>query len=69
MEIRTGRLVVNAQHTDRFLVENDKMNSYNEAESEMSLKSRSFLHRLNDQVRKRPKHSSKDATKTAKNIL
>ena len=33
MEDRTGRPVVNAQHTDRFIVENDKMNSYTEAES------------------------------------
>ena len=36
MEDRTGRPVVFAQHTDRFKVENDKMNSYTEAESEMS---------------------------------
>ena len=63
MEDRTGRLVVTAQHTDRFIVENDKMNSYTEAESEMSLESRSFLHRVNDQVRKRQNQSSKDATK------
>ena len=34
-----------------------------EAESELSLGSRSFLHRVNDQVRKRQKQSSKDATK------
>ena len=34
MEDRTVRPVVNAQHTDRFTVENDKMNSYTEAESE-----------------------------------
>ena len=33
MEDRTGRPVVFAQHTDRFIVENDKMNSYTEAES------------------------------------
>ena len=63
MEVRTGRPVVNAQHTDRFIVENDKMNSDTEAESEMSLESRSFLHRVNDQVRKRQNQSSKDATK------
>ena len=62
MEDRTGRLV-NEQHTDRFIVENDKMNSYTEGESEMSLESRSFLHRVNDQVRKRQNQSSKDATK------
>ena len=63
MEDRTGRLVVFAQHTDRFIVENDKMNSHTEAESEMSLESRPFLHRVNDQVRKRQNQSSKDATK------
>ena len=63
MEDRTGRPVVFAQHTDRFIVENDNMDSYTEAESEMSLKSRSFLHRVNDQVRKRQNQSSKDATK------
>ena len=33
---------VNAQHTDRFIFENDKMNSYTEAESELSLESRSL---------------------------
>ena len=42
---RTGRPVVNAQHTDRFIDENDEMNSYVEAETELSLESRSFLHR------------------------
>ena len=70
MEARTGRLVVFAQHTDRFIVENDKMNSYTEAESEMSLESRSFLHRVNDQVRKRQNPSSKKVQqKTARNTL
>ena len=58
MEFRTGRPVVTAQHTDRLIVEKDKMNSYTEAESEMSLESRSFLHRVNDQVRKRQNQSS-----------
>ena len=57
------RPVVLAKHTDKFVVENDKMDSYTEAESEMSLKTTSFLHRVNDQVRKRQYHSSKDATK------
>ena len=37
MEDRTGRPVVFAQHTDRFIVENDNLDSYTEAESEMSL--------------------------------
>ena len=63
MEDRTGRPVVFAQHTDRFIIENDNMDSYTEAESGMSLKSRSFLHRVKDQVRKRQNQSSKDATK------
>ena len=63
MEDRTGRPVVFAQHTDKFIGENDKMDSYTGAESEMSLESRSFLHRVNDQVRKRQNQSSKDATK------
>ena len=43
MEDRTVRPVVTAQHTDRFIVENDKMNSYTEAESEMLLESRIIL--------------------------
>ena len=63
MDDRTERPVVNAQHTDRFIVENDNTNSYTEAESELSLESKSFLHRVNDQVRKRQNRSSKDATK------
>ena len=70
MKDRTGGPVVNAQHTDRFVVENDKMNSYTEAESELSLESRSFLHRVNDRVRKRQNQSSKDAAKRQRqNIL
>ena len=69
MEDRTGRPVYEqplglfTQLTDRFIVENGKMNSYTEAESELSLESRSLLHRVNDQVRKRQNQSSKDATK------
>ena len=39
------------------------MDSDTVAESEVSLKSRSFLHRVNDQVRKRQYQSSKDETK------
>ena len=62
MEVRTGRLVLCAQHTERFIVDDDDMDSYTEAESEMSLKSRSFLHRVNDRVRKMLDQSSKDAT-------
>ena len=61
MEVRTGRPVLFAPHTDRFIVENDNMGSDTEAESEMCLKSRSFLHRVNDGVRKVQDQSSKDA--------
>ena len=50
-------------HRDKFGFENDETNSYFEAESELSSGSRSFLHRKNDQVQKRQKQSSKDATK------
>ena len=62
MEVRTGRLVLFAQHMDRFIVEDDDMDSDTIAESDMLLKSRLFLHRVNDQVRKRQDQSSKDAT-------
>ena len=61
MEDRTRRTVVFAQHTDRFFVENDKMTSYTEAKSEMSLESISFLPRVNDRVRKMLDQFSKDA--------
>ena len=63
MEDRTGRPVVFAQHTEKIIVENDDMDSESEAESDMSLESISFLHRVNDQVRKKQYQSSKDATK------
>ena len=63
MDDRTVRPVVCSQHTDQFVIEDDETNSYTEAESELSLGSRSFMHRVNDQVRKRQKQSSKDATK------
>ena len=55
---RTERPVVCPQGgAHQFVIEDD------ETESELSLGSRSFLHRVNDQVRKRQKQSSKDATK------
>ena len=62
-KIEQGDLLYSHQHTDKFIGENDKMDSYTGAESEMSLESRSFLHRVNGQVRKRQNQSSKDATK------
>ena len=69
MEVRTVRPVLFAQHADRFIVETDDMDSDTEAVSEMSLKSRSFLHRVNDRVRKRQYQSSKDATKDSEQTL
>ena len=68
MDVGTGRLVheqppgLFTQHTDRFIVDDDDMDSDTVAESGMSLKSRSFLHRVNDRVRKIQDQSSKDAT-------
>ena len=50
------------EHTDRHIVDDDDMDSNTVAESDMSLKSRSFLHRMNDRVRKMLDQSSKDAT-------
>ena len=59
IEVRTGRLVneqppgLFAQHTDRFVIDDDDVDSNTVAESDISLKSRSFLHRVNDRVAKR----------------
>ena len=50
-------------HTDRFIFDDDDMDSNTVAESDMSLKSRSFLHRVNDRVRKMLDQSSKDSNK------
>ena len=68
MEFRKGRLVneqppgLFTQHTDKFIVDDDDMESNTIAESDTSLKSRSFLHRVNERVRKMLDQSSKDAT-------
>ena len=48
------------QHTDSFVIDDDDMDS-DTTESDLSLKSRSFLHRVNDRLRKILDHSSKDA--------
>ena len=63
VEDRTWRPVLFAQHTDRFVVENDNMDSYTGAESEMSLNIQIILEQVNDRVRKRQYQSSQDATK------
>ena len=68
MEVRTERLVneqppgLFAEHTDRFIVDDDDLDSNTITESDFSFKSRSFLHRVNDRVRKMLDQSSKDAT-------
>ena len=68
LEVRTERPVneqpagLFTQHTDRFIVDDDDMDSNTVTESDLSFKSRSFLHRLNDRVRKMLDQSSKDAT-------
>ena len=68
MEVRTGRLIKEqlpglfTEHTDRFIVDDDDMDSNTVTESDLSLKSRSFLHRMNDQVRKRPCNTRQQRT-------
>ena len=68
MEVRTGRPAneqspgLFSQHTDRFTVDDDDVDSNTVTESDLSLKSRSFLHRVNDRVGKMLNQSSKDAT-------
>ena len=47
---------------DKFVIDDD-MDSNTATESNLSLKSRSFLHRVNDQVRKMLDQSSEDAMK------
>ena len=49
------------QHTDKFVIDDDIMDSDTATKSDLSLKSRSFLHRVNDRLRKILDHSSKDA--------
>ena len=46
---------------DKFVIDDDDMDSDTATESNSSLKSRSFLHRVNDRLRKILDHSSTDA--------
>ena len=55
-------------HSTRTELYDDDMDSNTVAESDMSFKSRSFLHRVNDRVRKLQDQSSKMQHKTATNI-
>ena len=49
------------QDTDRFVIDGNVMDSDTTTESNFSPKSQSFLHRLNDRLRKILDHSSKGA--------
>ena len=49
------------QHTDKFVIEDDDMDSDTVTESDFSLRSRSYLHRVNDRLRKILDHSSRNA--------
>ena len=49
------------QEADKFIIDDDDMDSDTAIESNLSLKSRSFLIRVNDRLRKILDHSSKDA--------
>ena len=77
MEVRTVTPVYErppglfTEHTDKFIVVDDNdMDSDTDAESDMSLFSRSFLHRVNDRVRKiQDQYPQKMQHKTATNIL
>ena len=58
LEARTERPVSGqpagpfTQHTERFVIDDDDMDSNTATESDLSLKSRSFLHKVDDRVRK-----------------
>ena len=66
LEARTARPVSEqpaglfTQHADSFVIDDDDMDSSTVTESDLSLKSRSFLHSVNDRVRKMLDQSSKD---------
>ena len=47
--------------TDKFVIDDEDVDSDTAAELNLSLKSRSFLHRVNDRLRKILDHSSEDA--------
>ena len=49
------------QHTDKFVIDDDDMDSDTATEPNLSINSRSFLRRVNDRLRKTLDRSSKDA--------
>ena len=52
---------MDTQHTDKFVIDDDAMESDTSTESNFYLKSQSFLNRVTDGLRKILDHSSKDA--------
>ena len=61
---RTGRPVGGqqfTQDTDNFVVDDDDMDYDTATESNLSIKSWSFLHRVNDRLRQLLDHNPKDA--------
>ena len=69
LEARTERSVGGqpagsfTHHTDKFVIDDDDMDSGTATESDLSVKSRSYLHRVNGELRKILDQSSKDAMK------
>ena len=64
LEARTVRHVGGhpfTQHTDKFVIDDDDMDSDTATESNPSLKSRSFLNRVNDRLRKMLNCSPEDS--------
>ena len=57
------------EHTDKFTLNDNEKDSDTDAQSDMSLLSRSFFHSVNDRVRKIQDQSSKMQQKTARNFL
>ena len=60
-EMLEARTELFTQHTDRLVIDDDDMDSNTATESDLSLKSRLFLHRVNDRLRKILDQSLKDA--------
>ena len=60
---------MDTQHTDKFVIDDDDMESETATESNFYLRSRSFLNKVNDQLRKILDHSSKKTMQDIENVL
>ena len=72
LEARTWRPVSGhpfTQHTDKFVIDDDDMDSDTAAEWDLSLKSRWFQNRVNDRVRKMLDRSPEDAMQDIDKVL